>query len=115
MLISKKGISALQMHRVVFGEDSAWYMCHRWLSAMRGDALKLTGEVELELDETFLGGKEKNKHKRKRIGLNTPGFTRKVAVIGAIGRKGMFVAKIIENTDTATRNQFVHQTVSEDV
>ncbi|MDR4485766.1 MAG: IS1595 family transposase [Nitrospirales bacterium] len=119
MLLSKKGISALQMHRVVFGEDSGsdyhttWYMCHRWRSAMRGDALKLTGEVEV--DETFVGGKEKNKHKRKRIGPNTTGFTGKVAVIGAIARKGMVVAKVIENTDTDTLSQFVHQTVSEDV
>ncbi len=117
MLISKKGISALQMHRVVFGEDSGsdyhttWYMCHRWRSAMQGDAIKLTGEVEV--DETFIGGKEKNKHKSKRIG--TTGFTGKVAVIGAIARKGMVVAKVIENTNTETLDTFVCQTVSEDV
>ncbi len=117
MLISKKGISALQMHRVVFGEDSGsdyhttWYMCHRWRSAMQGDTIKLTGEVEV--DETYVGGKEKNKHKSRR--LDTSGTTGKVAVIGAIARKGMVVAKVIENTDTQTLNTFVRQTVAEDV
>jgi len=117
MLISKKGISALQMHRVVFGEESGsdyhttWYMCHRWRAAMQGDAIKLTGEVEV--DETYVGGREKNKHKSRR--LDTSGTTGKVAVIGAIARKGMVVAKVIENTDTQTLDTFVRQTVTEDV
>lgn len=117
MLIAKKGISTLQMHRVVFGEGSGsayhttWYMCHRWRSAMKSNAIKLTGEVEV--DETFIGGKEKNKHKSRRNGSS--GTTAKVAVFGAIARKGMVIAKVIENTDTETLNTFVHQSVAEDV
>ncbi|MBA3967316.1 MAG: IS1595 family transposase [Nitrospirales bacterium] len=119
MLTAKKGVSALQLHRVIFGEDSGsdyhttWYICMRWRAAMHGEVLQLTGEVEV--DETFVGGKEKNKHKRKRIGPHTTGFTGKVAVIGAIARKGMVVAKVIENTNTDTLNAFVRQTVSEHV
>src|SRR2546427_4042667 len=96
MLVGKKGIPALQIHRVIFGENSgssyhtSWYMCMRWRAAMQGDYIApLTGEVEI--DETFVGGKEKNKHKYQR--LNTRGTTGKVAVIGAIARKGMVVAK----------------------
>src|SRR5260221_681847 len=60
MLVSKKGIRALQVHRVIFGRDSgsdwrtSWYMCHRWRAAMRGDMFKpLSGEVEV--DETYIG------------------------------------------------------------
>jgi transposase-like protein len=117
MLTAKKGVSALQIHRVVFGEDSGsdyhttWYICMRWRAAMIGDVLQLTGEVEV--DETFVGGREKNKHKSRRIGGS--GTTGKVAVIGAIARKGKVVVKVIENTDTDTLNTFVRQTVSEDV
>jgi len=117
MLVAKKGISALQMHRVIFGEDSGsdyhttWYMCHRWRAAMNGDIAPLKGEVEV--DETFVGGKSKNRHRSKRMpGAGTVG---KVAVIGAIARKGMVVAKVIENTDTHTLTQFVRQTVAENV
>jgi len=118
MLVGKKGISALQVHRVIFGEDSgsdyrtSWYMCHRWRAAMRGDYVGQLGGV-VEVDETFVGGREKNKHKSKR--LNKSGTAGKVAVIGAIARKGMVVAKVVQNTDTRTLDSFVRSTVADDV
>ncbi len=118
MLVSKKGISALQVHRVIFGENSgsdyhtSWYMCHRWRAAMKGDVLSLTGEVEV--DETYVGGKESNKHKSKRINTGR-GAVGKIPVIGAIARKGMLVAKVIEEADKHTLNQFVRDTVRDDV
>ena len=118
MLVSKKGVSALQIHRVIFGENSgsdyhtSWYMCHRWRAAMKGDALKLTGEVEV--DETYIGGKEQNKHKSKR--LNAKGGTvGKIPVIGAIARKGMVVAKVLDRVSHVNLEQFVHETVKDDV
>jgi hypothetical protein len=57
MLTAKKGISSLQVRRVMFGEDSGtdwrtvWYICHRWRAAMKGDAFALTGQIEV--DETL--------------------------------------------------------------
>jgi hypothetical protein len=119
VLTSKKGISALQVHRMIFGEESthayhtSWYMVMRWRAAMKGDAFPLTGEVEI--DETFVGGKDKNRHWKKRTHISGGEMSGKVAVIGAIARKGMVVAQTIQNTDTATLDRFVRKTVSDNV
>jgi len=126
MLVSKKGISALQIHRVIFGEKSgsdyhtSWYMCHRWRAAMRGSVLKLDGEVEV--DETAVGGEAKNAHRgnrgRKtgaRVGKRGNLVPPKTTVIGAIARKGNVVAKVIAEADKFTMHNFVRETVSESV
>src|SRR5262249_15540274 len=60
MLVSKKGISALQIQRMLgFGSyRTAWYMCHRIRAAMgKPEFHQLMGFVEV--DETFVGGKAK--------------------------------------------------------
>ncbi|UVT17513.1 MAG: IS1595 family transposase [Nitrospira sp.] len=115
MMQSKKGISALQIHRQIGSGDyrTAWYMCHRIRAAMKeGSFGKLMGEVEV--DETYLGGKDRNRHRGNRSSL--PGITGgKVGVIGAIARKGNVVCQIIENTDRLTLSNFVRNTVSEQV
>jgi hypothetical protein len=114
MLQSKKGISALQVQRMIGSGayKTAWYMCHRIRAAMKdGGFGKLMGEVEV--DETYLGGSERNRHRNKRKGEHGPAG--KVGVIGAIARKGNVVCQIIENTDRLTMSNFVRQTVSDTV
>src|SRR5262249_46858310 len=130
MLTAKKGISALQIHRVIFGEDSgsdwrtSWYMCHRWRAAMRGDAFPLDGVVEV--DETFVGGKDRNRHAHKKSyvlrkaqgEMRKPGEAvgyGKVGVIGAISRKGNVVAAVIGGMDAPTKTDFVRRVVAKNV
>jgi hypothetical protein len=114
MLTSKKGISALQIHRMV-GTGSyrtAWFMCHRLRAGLADPEFRqLMGVVEI--DETYIGGKNRNRHwNKKQPGTGTAG---KLPVIGAISRKGNVVCKMIENADTETLTRFVRKTVSDKV
>lgn len=111
---SKKGMSALQLHRMI-GSGSyktAWYMCQRIRAAMRDkDFPQLMGQVEV--DETYIGGKDKNRHWDKR--QHRRGGWDKTPVIGAISRKGNVVCQMIERADVPTMNKFVAEAVSKDV
>jgi hypothetical protein len=114
MLHSKKGMSAHQIHRTMGtgSYETAWYLCHRIRAAMHDDQFtQLIGVVEA--DETYIGGKEANKHKSQRHGKT--GSYGKIPVVGAIARKGNVVCKMIENADTETLTKFVRNTVSDKV
>jgi len=116
MTQSRKGISALQIHRQIKSGDyrTAWYMVMRVRAAMKDPELKkLLGDV-IEVDEMYHGGKAENMHRSKRRRLALVGAKGKVAVIGAIARKGNVVCRMVENTDTPVLDSFVRRVVDKD-
>ncbi len=82
---AKNGISSYEIHRSIgITQKSAWFLLHRIRKAMQtGSFKKFSGEVEV--DETYIGGKARNMHfsKRKHLGARDTG---KVAVMGLLER-----------------------------
>jgi len=116
MLVSKKGISALQICRYMgFGSyKTAWLMCHKVRIALTEDIKQLGGIVEV--DETFVGGLAKNRHRDKRgDGSGGTGSAGKAIIVGAVKRKGNVVARVIGNLKSETLTGFVREAVSQKV
>ena len=94
----KNGISSYELGRDLgIMQRSAWFMLHRLrLALQEGSFTKMSGEVEV--DETFIGGKARNMHvaQRKRRITGTGGKD-KTAVVGFVERGGRVQTVVVEN------------------
>jgi transposase-like protein len=100
---AKNGISSWEVHRALgITQKSAWFLLHRIRLAMQtGTFHKLSGEVEV--DETFIGGKARNMHADKRAEkIHGRGACGKAVVIGILERGKEVRTKVIPNTKKKT-------------
>lgn len=108
----KKGISSLQLHRDIgVTQKTAWFINHRIREMLKEKAPELLGNI-VEIDETYVGGKEKNKHKSKRLD-NSYGrsIETKTVMFGILERKGNVIARKVPNAKKQTLQPIIRDIV----
>jgi len=110
----KKGISSCQLARnIEITQKSAWFLLQRsrytfkhpiFINDMLGN--------EVEIDETFIGGKNKNRHWDKKV-PNSQGrsWKDKVPVLGILERNGNLITQVIPNTQQETIEPIINMNV----
>jgi len=108
MCASKKGMSAHQLYRMMgFGSyRTAWFMAMRIRESMRELFPEARGPLGgegkiVEVDETFIGGKEKNKHVSKRNAKNIGGMGKEI-VFGLVERGGHVRTQVVKRVNAKT-------------
>jgi transposase-like protein len=105
----KKGIASTQLAKDIgVTQKTAWFMLHRLRFAAQTKSFNRHLDGMVEADETFIGGKEKNKHAWQRTG-GKQGGKGKTAVLGILEREGELRTGTLSNlssrnVQTAVRN-----------
>jgi transposase-like protein len=112
---NRNGISSWELHRALgITQKTAWFLLHRVRLAMQDSYSggKLGGEVEV--DETFIGGKARNMHKdrkRRSMGWKSGGVVGKTAVQGLLERHGKVSTKVMRDAKRRSLVENVKDTV----
>ncbi|MBD5226814.1 MAG: IS1595 family transposase [Bacteroidales bacterium] len=111
----KRGISSCQLARDLgVTQKTAWNMLHKIRAFMKSlNDEPIVGDAEI--DETFVGGKNKNRHKDKKVErCQGRSFKDKVPVFGMLQRGGNVVAKVVPDTKASTLEPLIHKYIRED-
>lgn len=110
----KNGISSWELHRGLgVTQKTAWFMLHRVRLAMQDNLTggNLAGEVEV--DETYIGGKARNMHKDRRRRAQSAGrnMGNKTVVVGLLQREGKIQAGVVEDRTKFSMQEMVRGNV----
>src|SRR5674476_1451741 len=106
-----KGIASTTLAKDLdITQKSAWFVLHRLRHAARTKSFNTPMAGEIEIDETYVGGKSVNKHGR-RSGTGG-GHSGKTPVIGAVQRKGKIVARVLPIASQPEMHSFINEVVS---
>lgn len=110
----KKGISSHQLSRDLgVTQKTAWFMLHRLRYALKAKSFDTPMEGIVEVDETYVGGAEKNKHKSKRTpGTQGRSIKTKTPVFGMVERGGRVVTMKVEDTKAKTLKPIIKEHVA---
>ncbi len=114
-LTNLKGLSSMKLHRDIgVTQKTAWFMLHRIREAYAFALPDEPFQGPVEVDETYVGGKERNKHANKKLRAGR-GAVGKTAVIGTKDRESNQVsAHVVDRTDAVTLGTFVLDHIDED-
>ncbi len=98
----------MRLHRKFrITQNSAWHLLHRLRKSYEAGEIKFEGTVEV--DETYMGGKERNKHESKKLNAGRSAVG-KTAVVGMKNREtNEVVAEAVNNVKKTTLHEFVNE------
>jgi len=111
LLTARKGVSSMQLAKEIgVQQRTAWFMLHRIREACGKKHMTMLRGI-VEMDETYLGGKESNKHDRDKLRIGR-GPVGKTAVIGMRERGGRTKAMPVSSVDMTSLFTAIHENIA---
>ena len=113
MVTERKGISSVQISiKLGITQKSAWLMCQKAREAMGNCKNNYIFKGIVECDETYIGGKKRNRHSNKNV-VKGRGSVGKIPVFGIVERQGRTMSMVVPDTTKGTLQGIIRQNVQQ--